>query len=384
MPVPKRGVEERFYTRYQLEEHRARCGGEPRRAHGEHDWACKIIWFMHGMWSRANFRASTAAVVPGAERVRQINCRMQMDRDWQIRMAAMQRLAVLRDAGGGMVTAAALEQGFEFEGERIAFRNVQKGIWRPRQLNDLGAALTIVTAPRIAGKAPAYDDEVAADDRGWFGYKYEGTDPHLWTNVAVRKAMALRRPLIYLYGVTKGVYEPIFPVYVVGDDPATLTFRVQAGEALHVREPSAEYLYASAPAREYQTIAVKRRLHQHRFRKLVLDAYASKCTICSLKHLALLDAAHIIADRDDRGLPEVPNGLALCKIHHSAYDVNILGISPDLRVHIREDILHEVDGPMLKHGLQEMSGRSIIIPRAPGNRPNREFLEERFTRFRAA
>jgi putative restriction endonuclease len=54
------------------------------------------------------------------------------------------------------------------------------------------------------------------------------------------------------------------------------------------------------------------------------------------------------------GLPEVPNGLALCKIHHSAYDVNILGVSPDYRVHIRSDVLREHDGPMLRWGLQEM------------------------------
>jgi putative restriction endonuclease len=52
------------------------------------------------------------------------------------------------------------------------------------------------------------------------------------------------------------------------------------------------------------------------------------------------------------GLPEVPNGLALCKIHHSAYDVNILGVSPDYRVHIRSDVLREHDGPMLKWGLE--------------------------------
>jgi hypothetical protein len=55
------------------------------------------------------------------------------------------------------------------------------------------------------------------------------------------------------------------------------------------------------------------------------------------------------------GLPEVPNGLALCKIHHSAYDVNILGVSPEYRVHIRSDVLREHDGPMLKWGLPSPS-----------------------------
>ena len=50
----------------------------------------------------------------------------------------------------------------------------------------------------------------------------------------------------------------------------------------------------------------------------------------------------------------VPNGLALCKIHHAAYDSNIVGIRPDLIVEIQPKILAEVDGPMLRHGLQEM------------------------------
>lgn len=221
-----------------------------------------------------------------------------------------------------LVCAADLEKGFEFNGERIPLWSERRGIWRPRQLKSPGAALTIVTAPRLAGRKPAYDDEIAADDRGWFGYKYEGTDPAEWTNVAVR--------------------------------------------------------------REYQTAAVKRRLHQHRFREMVLGAYRRRCSMCHLGHVLLLDAAHIIPDHDDRGLPEIPNGLALCKIHHSAYDTNILGISPDLLVHVREDILREIDGPMLEHGLKGMAGRTIVVPRSVGHRPNPAFLDERFRRFRAA
>ena len=97
-----------------------------------------------------------------------------------------------------------------------------------------------------------------------------------------------------------------------------------------------------------------------------------------------VDAAHIIPDHDDRGLPEVSNGLALCKIHHSAYDINILGISPDLLIHVREDILAEIDGPMLEHGIKGMDGRRINVPRPDELRPNQDFLAERFDRFKAA
>jgi putative restriction endonuclease len=196
--------------------------------------------------------------------------------------------------------------------------------------------------------------------------------------------MELQRPLIYLYGVTKGIYEPIFPVYVTGDDPATLTFKLQVDLPVSAASLVESSLYAAAPRREYQTVAVKRRIHQHRFRELVLSAYREKCAMCRLGHVRLLDAAHIIADRDDRGLPEVPNGLSLCKIHHSAYDVNILGISPDLTVHVREDILREVDGPMLEHGLKGMAGRRISVPRLERLHPNLEYLDERFRRFQAA
>jgi putative restriction endonuclease len=80
----------------------------------------------------------------------------------------------------------------------------------------------------------------------------------------------------------------------------------------------------------------------------------------------------------------VPNGLAICKLHHAAFDRHILGVRPDLMVEVRLDILREVDGPMLKHGLQGFQGQRIIVPHAERLRPRREFLEERFTLFREA
>ncbi|MGH7627862.1 MAG: HNH endonuclease, partial [Gemmatimonadales bacterium] len=83
---------------------------------------------------------------------------------------------------------------------------------------------------------------------------------------------------------------------------------------------------------------MKYRLHQERFRFSVLSAYGKQCAMCRLRHVPLLDAAHIIPDREERGLPEVPNGLALCRIHHGAYDVHILGVDPDYRVHVRTDV----------------------------------------------
>ncbi len=56
---------------------------------------------------------------------------------------------------------------------------------------------------------------------------------------------------------------------------------------------------------------------------MILDAYSDNCTVCHIEHTELLDAARIIPD----GEPVVPNGLSLCKIHHAAFDSNLLGIN---------------------------------------------------------
>ena len=126
---------------------------------------------------------------------------------------------------------------------------------------------------------------------------------------------------------------------------------------------------------------MRQRLHQPAFRAQVICAYETKCAICTLAHGQLLDAAHITPDREADSSTSVTKGLSLCKIHHTAYDINIVGIDPDYKIHIREDILKEVDGPMLQHGIKEMDMRSLWIPPTKSKQPDRERLSERFTVF---
>ena len=116
----------------------------------------------------------------------------------------------------------------------------------------------------------------------------------------------------------------------------------------------------------------------------MLAAYQSTCAVCRLRHPELLDAAHIIADKDDWGDPEVPNGMALCKIHHTAYDKNFLGVTPDYEVRVNARLLDEVDGPMLLHGLQEMHGTRIFEPKRAADKPAKDRLDVRFREFENA
>jgi putative restriction endonuclease len=68
----------------------------------------------------------------------------------------------------------------------------------------------------------------------------------------------------------------------------------------------------------------------------------------------------------------------MCAIHHRAFDANVLGIRPDHVVEIRRDILDEIDGPMLRHGLQEMAGTTITRPGRALLAPDPSRLEERY------
>jgi putative restriction endonuclease len=120
-----------------------------------------------------------------------------------------------------------LAEGFEFEAQRIRLWDPRRGIWRPRQLGSHGAALTIVTTPPRPGKVAPYDDQVGSDVE-WLVYRYEGQDPEHWTNQAVRRAYFEGRPVVYLYGIRPGLYEPVFPCRVVADRPDDLAFYPRA------------------------------------------------------------------------------------------------------------------------------------------------------------
>jgi putative restriction endonuclease len=303
---------------------------------------------------------------------------MPLDLDFELRLAVFDHVRRLSEAGGGYVAAQVLSEGMLFHGARVPIWNHQKGIFRPAILRDFGAALSIQTA--YDGPYDDHDDRV----NNRVVYKYRGTDPEHPDNIAVRRAMELARPLLYLVGVAPGKYTATFPWYVVGDRPADLAFELVTDAAGREVVTSDLDPLANIGLKEYATRQAKYRLHQDRFRFSVLAAYQKQCAMCQLRHEPLLDAAHIIPDREERGVPEVPNGLALCKIHHCAYDVHILGVDPDYRVHVRSDVLEEHDGPMLQHGLQEMNGARLHVPRSERLKPARDYLAERFARFRAA
>ncbi len=266
---------------------------------------------------------------------------------------------------------------FRFDGEPFRLMDPQRGIRKPKEL---AAALSIRTVYRPDGAKRPYEDEMGDD--GLLRYKWRGEDLDHPENRALRSAMELELPLIWFFGVGVAMYQPIFPVYLLAEEPERHQFVIIPGAIRGLVDATSP---AESQLRRYVMAESKRRLHQPVFRATVMRAYETRCAVCSLAHGQLLDAAHIVPDSDEAGIPTVRNGLAMCKIHHAAYDAHILGVSPDYIVKIRADLLDEIDGPMLQYGLKERHDQKLmVLPSVRAQRPDRDLLSISYERFRSA
>ncbi len=277
----------------------------------------------------------------------------------------MAYVAALTARNGGVISRRELE-AFRFDGESLKLIDQSRGIRNPRELE---ATLTILAQP-----AGPYQDLETAD--GLLRYAYRTGPGDGGDNRKLRRAAELQVPLILLRGIRAGVFVPVLPVYIARDVPEARYVEVAIDESLRfLAKPQTD------DQRAYAERITRQRLHQPEFRARVLMAYETRCAMCHLHHAELLDAAHIVADAHPEGRPVVSNGLSLCKIHHAAYDQNFIGIRPDWVIEIQSELLHEIDGPMLRHGIQELSGSLLTVPKSRTSRPDPIKLEARYAEF---
>ena len=223
----------------------------------------------------------------------------------------------------------------------MSFGSFYSGIFRPKQFHG-PAALSVVTAPPKVGRPAPYEDEFD-EDRGSFTYRFrtaKSASPEARIqaeadNRTLIAAHELGVPLIYFRGIAPAQYAVVAPAFVVAVDEQAKLVELQA--ALPIADTTPAGLVSDEDVRRYATHEALIRLHQHRFRAAVLRAYRTRCAVCRLREASLLEAAHIIDERDPRGHATVVNGISLCAIHHLAYDRNLLGIDPDGVVPRRDD-----------------------------------------------
>lgn len=263
-------------------------------------------------------------------------------------------------------------RNFIFQGTTVSLADRQRGIWNPgnnwpfsNRVNGTISISTTLNSP--------YKDDAIVDGLWRYDYQSRSTEG---SNAKLRELLHSKMPLLWLVQQQNRRYIP-YSVYVVNDIVKEKYFLIAPDLAL-AKFTSSD----SEIERRYAQRLIKQRIHQPRFRHLVLSAYKTKCAVCELAHGELLDAAHITPDSDPNTSTEVSNGISMCKIHHAAYDRNLLGIDSNYQIFISSRLLRELDGPMLKHGLQAMHQKILTLPHIERNKPDRERLDLRYKEFK--
>lgn len=142
---------------------------------------------------------------------------------------------------------------------------------------------------------------------------------------------------------------------VVAVIPDSLLWYVQNGLALHnadrdatgvqslvdaTHEDEARFIDESQDeiqtVRRYDLVELMRAYRDAKFRPAVLRAYRYQCAVCQTA-LKLVDAAHIVPVSYPQSTDDVTNGLALCRLHHGAYDNALLGIRSDYSIIVNNE-----------------------------------------------
>jgi putative restriction endonuclease len=257
----------------------------------------------------------------------------------RIRLEAIQYVRGLRERW--VAVPASELQHFTTAGRRV-FLKGQQGIFKPAELTEPLSITSTLDSP--------YNDDPIEGSRVLYDFLPSSRE---FENIGLKRCAEAELPLIYFLQVKRrpGPEYVIFsPVFVVGWDDSTRRFLIDLSEQRPgdvvspaplarqltlpaIRTPDSP-MEIAALSRSYVITEVQRRLYEARFRNQVLDAYRDRCSVCALRVRPLLDAAHVVPDRDPKPVIEVSEGLALCATHHRAFDAHILRYDSDYRVRI--------------------------------------------------
>lgn len=224
---------------------------------------------------------------------------------------------------------------FEVDGQNI-FLKGQQGIFKPKELSLPLSITSTLDSP--------YADHIIGGTKILYDFAPASRE---FENDGLKRCAEAELPLVYLLQVKRKPipeYIVFAPAFVVDWDDATRTFLVDLSE----QQPSASLPHIKPPqellmptveevrdfAKTYAITSVERRLHQAKFRNTVLAAYRDRCAVCVLRLRPLLDAAHVIPDRDPKPTVNVTEGLSLCATHHRAFDAHFLKFDRDYNVKV--------------------------------------------------
>lgn len=184
-----------------------------------------------------------------------------MKNDTLIVKAAFSAVSNLELMYGDDIPWSAIEEGFNYEGEKVFLAGKAIGIFKPKQMSR--SVLSIKTTMPREGRVNIYNDEEY--DAGCFRYSLQKGDPQGDGNKYLWEALEDKSPFIYFYPVAPAVYKALWPCFVVSIDSEGMFCEVVIGrqpEILGIQEKEVVYQVPTVIEREYRVAESRARIHQ--------------------------------------------------------------------------------------------------------------------------
>jgi putative restriction endonuclease len=275
---------------------------------------------------------------------------------------------------------------------RIYVWNITRGGPRGRPPDEFRIQITgvrrIQTGARFTTLLLGWDDHYKIF-AGWNASRYEtfGASPALQVkegtlSKARRMGLAIQPKLVRSGDETAEVVVAFRPELLatyfsdIAKYHSTTLRQKEAGLLARIgttNPPTDAELASLSEDRRIAIRQVEQAVRNAKFRKIVLNAYNSRCAVCGLD-LGIVQAAHIVPVAQ-QGTDEPCNGIALCANHHTAFDRNILTVDDNYSISINPKMVSTISASELSKILGGIN--ALTVPKDQRLKPKPEYLQSR-------
>jgi putative restriction endonuclease len=196
-------------------------------------------------------------------------------------------------------------------------------------------------------------------DRPIYGFRQEEAGG-LW------RFLGLLQVVDYTYSSKNGYLTYEFHFTTEPVSPLQLTQAGQTLEAATLEEPT-----LTGPSRK---ITVSLNARNAAFSKNVKRNYAYACAVCNKKRFSVsgypeVEAAHIYP-KEKNGSDDYRNGIALCKLHHWAFDAGLFAVSDEMKVIVKPALLNDSN----YQEIYQYTKTNLTLPKEDRFKPHQMFL----------
>ena len=170
-----------------------------------------------------------------------------------------------------------------------------------------------------------------------------------------------------MLGIYLSQMESLHKAGAAGQDVALLERAVADPDTVTDAEIDAE----ADQERRRIIVNVRRAVRAYRFGARVMETYGHACVFCGMQ-LRLLDAAHILPVAHPGGVDKTSNGIAVCTLHHRAYDNGLITFDHKGKILVNEHEIAALKDAGMAGGLKEFKRTllpQILLASNPADRP---------------